>query len=196
MQIFKLPESTLKKIDNISRDFLWGSMVSNKKMRNVNWKTVCKPLDQRGLGLPSAKYRNLSLLIILAWRSQTSCQGSLWTKLIFNKYQNKSLSNSSLIWKSLSIRWKFCNKWISYLLGNGEKISFWDDNWCLDPPLRSLTQGPLHEHVDTAYSISSAFSHNWCYFQYYYSPLFTRRKNDPGTYLLRKIQYKIGLTIT
>lgn len=71
MQMFKLPEFTLKTIDKISRNFLWNSTDIKRKIHSINWKTVCMPIPLGGLGITTAKNRNISLLKNIAWRHHT-----------------------------------------------------------------------------------------------------------------------------
>lgn len=57
-----LPNRILNGIDRVNRDFLWGSTDQANKMHWVNLGEVTKPKDLGGLGLQSAKGRNMTLL--------------------------------------------------------------------------------------------------------------------------------------
>lgn len=39
------------KIETIMRDFLWFGVGDDKNDREVSWGLVCRPKDERGLGL-------------------------------------------------------------------------------------------------------------------------------------------------
>jgi len=68
MQYFLLPKKICYAIDNIQRDFLWGSSTHKKKLHYVTWENVTSPKDNGGLGLQSAETKNNVLLTGLAWR--------------------------------------------------------------------------------------------------------------------------------
>lgn len=46
----------------MNRNFLWGTSEAAKKIHWVGWQKVTKPKDEGGLGLQTAKGRNISLL--------------------------------------------------------------------------------------------------------------------------------------
>lgn len=77
MELVKLPKAVLGKIDRIASNFLRGSSDSKRKIHNVRWQQVCKPLSERGLGIIKAKDKNISLLMSLAWRFNISSKDSL-----------------------------------------------------------------------------------------------------------------------
>lgn len=61
MQIYNLPQSTLKNIDTIQRNFLWGSTSRKKKCHLSRWDIVVKSKKEGGLGLCKSKWKNYSL---------------------------------------------------------------------------------------------------------------------------------------
>lgn len=145
MQFIKLPEYTLQTINKISHNFLWGSTTSKRKLHNVNWKQVCKPLHQGGLGILDAILRNLSLIMSLAWRFSQDNNNLLWVTILRAKYQSPQNHSPSPIWKSMILGKSLCDQGSSYLVGDGTDISFWFDTWCSPLPIRSLFIGPLLE---------------------------------------------------
>lgn len=162
MQIFKLPESSLQQIDRISRNFLWGSMTTKRKIHPVKWDQVCQPLDHGGIGLAKAKNRNIALLMNLAWTFHSNSQSLLWANLLLSKYQNKKqTSPSSLIWKSIQLGWTYCQLGITYQIGSGKGVFFWTDVWTETSPLRSSVYGPLPEHELTKRVSSYITAGSW-----------------------------------
>ena len=108
MQCAYLPSKVLDGIDRISKNFLWGSTCTSKKMHWVGWHKVTRPRKEGGLGLQSAKGRNTSLLAKLNWRFHSE-KDSLWARVLRNQYctrRRTSLANSnklpcSRVWKGM-----------------------------------------------------------------------------------------------
>lgn len=108
MQYVALPNKILKGIDRVNRNFLWGSTDLVRKMHWVKWEEVTKPKEIGGLGIQTAKGRNMALLTKLNWRFHTEKNAS-WAKVLKYKYctrqrinlRNEAKLPSSPIWKSL-----------------------------------------------------------------------------------------------
>ena len=49
-------------LDRLNRNFLWGSTDAAKKIHWVGWEKVTKPKEEGGLGLQTAKGRNVAFL--------------------------------------------------------------------------------------------------------------------------------------
>ena len=62
MQYALLPNKILEAIDRVNQKFLWGSSEIARKIHWVGWNKVTKPKKVGGLGLQSAKGRNIELL--------------------------------------------------------------------------------------------------------------------------------------
>ncbi|XP_075640664.1 uncharacterized protein LOC142612456 [Castanea sativa] len=65
MQCALLPTKILEGIDRVNYNFLWGSFEIARRIHWVGWNKVMKPKKEGGLGLQSAKGRNIALLIKL-----------------------------------------------------------------------------------------------------------------------------------
>ena len=62
MQCSYLPGRVLDGLDRLNRNFLWGSIDAAKKIHWVGWEKVMKPKEEGGLGLQTAKGRNVAFL--------------------------------------------------------------------------------------------------------------------------------------
>ena len=71
MQCNLLPGRILDGLDRVNRNFLWGSKEAAKKIHWVGWDKVIKSKEEGGLGLQSAKGKNMALLSKLNWRFHT-----------------------------------------------------------------------------------------------------------------------------
>lgn len=49
--VLAAPKWVLKKIKNLQRNFLWGSLGQNRKWALVKWTMLCLPKNSRGIGL-------------------------------------------------------------------------------------------------------------------------------------------------
>ncbi|KAG5632805.1 hypothetical protein H5410_004522 [Solanum commersonii] len=105
VQFTKPPRRIINKIDQIQRNFIWGSTSDHH-----TW----------GTGAQRTDIKNLALLPKLAWRAFKQ-PSSLWASTLLNKYtkNGKLESNhgdvkphSSRQWKHLMIGWNVCQKGI------------------------------------------------------------------------------------
>lgn len=81
MQSAYLLNKITEGIDQVNRNFLWESTDSVKKMHWVGWGKVTKPKEEGGLGIQSARGRNLALLAKLNWSFKTKGE-FLWAKVL------------------------------------------------------------------------------------------------------------------
>ena len=75
-------------------------------MHLVGWNKIIKPKEQGGLGIQSAKEKNIALHAKINWRMYQE-KDALWTKVILRKYYSWSRVNSKDLEKlPCSINWK------------------------------------------------------------------------------------------
>lgn len=109
-----------------------------------------------------ARQKNLSLIMNLAWRFKTSSKNMLWAQILYHKYNHrKHLNTCSFIWRSLCQGWELCWAGLTYLIGDGSNVSFWNDRWCGDLPIRAQISGPLPESADI--EVVNTYIHNGCW---------------------------------
>ena len=71
MQCNFLLDRILNGLDRLNQNFLWGTSEATKKIYWVGWDKVIKSKEEGGLGLQSAKRKNIALLSKLNWRLYT-----------------------------------------------------------------------------------------------------------------------------
>ncbi|OMO84846.1 reverse transcriptase [Corchorus capsularis] len=105
MQTALLPVSVCEKLDQVSRNFLWGGDVKNSHDHLVNWDRVCRPKGNGGLGLRKARLTNVAMLAKTWWKLQMR-QHSLYTEIFEEKYlkgvefvNSKYTSRQSSTWR-------------------------------------------------------------------------------------------------
>jgi hypothetical protein len=114
---------------------LWDDSDGNHKYHLVNWEVVSLHKDFGGLGIPSLRDLNISLLGSWIRRYQAD-NGKLWKEVIDFKY-NTSKPNifytkdnkASQFFKSFMWAAKAAKMGYRWKVGDGRKIKFWEDNW-------------------------------------------------------------------
>ena len=115
----------------------------------VGWKKITIPKKEGGLGLQSAKEKNIALLAKLNWRLHTEKE-SIWARVLSQKYGSFRRAQSfrtrprlcSVTWAGMKKGASVFNKGIKWLPGRESSLSLWFDKWHKNGPLRSLIEGP------------------------------------------------------
>ncbi|KAE8711371.1 Ethanolamine-phosphate cytidylyltransferase [Hibiscus syriacus] len=62
LSIFRIPSKVYRKLNSIMANFLWGEGSSKSRIHWVNWKRVCLPVEEGGLGILDLNFANRVLL--------------------------------------------------------------------------------------------------------------------------------------
>ncbi|CAA7057594.1 unnamed protein product [Microthlaspi erraticum] len=68
MSSIRLPESTTKALDRVSRDFIWGSTPETRKQHLIGWDKICSLKADGGLGIRKANLMSKALIAKVGWR--------------------------------------------------------------------------------------------------------------------------------
>ncbi|RVW36866.1 LINE-1 retrotransposable element ORF2 protein [Vitis vinifera] len=139
-----IPASVAAKIEKMQRDFLWSGVGEGKRDHLVNWDVVCKPKSRGGLGFGKISIRNVALLGKWLWRYPR--EGSaLWHQVILSIYGSHSNGwdvnnivrwSHRCPWKAIALVYtKSFPSFTRFVVGNGDRIRFWDDLWWGEQPL-------------------------------------------------------------
>ncbi|CAN1812312.1 Putative ribonuclease H protein At1g65750 [Linum perenne] len=159
MQTALLSVSLCDKIDRKIRNFIWGSSEGVRKIHNVNWDTVCKPKDQGGLGLRSARDLNKAFLMKLAW-SLVSRPNEFWAKVLITKYmtltdngymltRKKGFSN---VRRGVMKVWQETQNGIHWSIRDGRNTKFWTDR-LLDSGVVLIDHAICLQGIDPSHSV-------------------------------------------
>ena len=109
---------------------------------------MCNPIEVGGLGIKNIAKFNLALLAKWKWRIGLDEVG-VWKDIVQSRYGSWRDMSSNRLDKRHSRWWrdlcKICdvdnqNNWfdqrVSWQLGDGRKIRFWDDKWVGDQALK------------------------------------------------------------
>ncbi|KAL6639026.1 hypothetical protein ACP70R_022756 [Stipagrostis hirtigluma subsp. patula] len=101
----------------------------------VSWDGVCMLKDYGGLGIPNLRELNMSLLG--SWiKRYVDGEDRLWKKVVDLKYKTDRPNvfacpddEGSNFWKGVMWAAKAGKLGYRWVVGNGKKIKFWEDNW-------------------------------------------------------------------
>ena len=119
------------RLERIQREFLWGRGNLEKK---PHWATMCKTKKKCGLGVRSLYKLNNTLLC-----SYANERASFWRNVISSEFGvnvggwsfgdiRGGFDNS--LWKEMRKYWTTFLPNLVFSLGDGRRVSFWNDVWC------------------------------------------------------------------
>lgn len=159
MSIYSWPISLLKDIERLIRNFIWSGDTEKRKLVTVSWKKVCSDFDEGGLGIKSLICLNEANNLKLCWDMIHSDES--WAHLLRSRVirRNSCISHHiySSLWCSIKNEFPTIIDNSTWLLGNGQHINFWHDNWSgviiadhLQVPANLLNSSPqfVHEFID------------------------------------------------
>nr|GEY38104.1 RNA-directed DNA polymerase, eukaryota, reverse transcriptase zinc-binding domain protein [Tanacetum cinerariifolium] len=158
--VFILPKTVIKDIDRLLKGFLWCQGDLSKGKAKVAWKQICRPKNEKGLGIKNLCDWNEVLMDKHLWNLDSNKE-SLWVKWINvirlkGKciWEAKYSTNSSSGWKQLlSLRDKM-KKHVKYEVGNGKTIFLWHDKWWDGGILKDVFPIENLPNVDSSIKIS------------------------------------------
>jgi hypothetical protein len=117
----------------------WDDYEGHRKLYLANWHLVCMKKEYRGLGIPNLK--DLNLCFLGSWVKRfISDEVKLWRGVVDRKYCRANSifyadkAHASPFWKGIILAAqaiKFGYRWV---VGNGQKIHFWEGTWFgIDP---------------------------------------------------------------
>ena len=85
LSFFPIPAAVAKRIEQIERNFFWGSSMDSVKFPLVKWDQICRPYSQGGLAIKNIRQFNAALLGKWLWRFGVE-RDALWRRVIMEKY--------------------------------------------------------------------------------------------------------------
>ncbi|XP_058761813.1 uncharacterized protein LOC131635226 [Vicia villosa] len=123
-----------------ARNFIWSGEIESHKIVTVAWDDCCRPFEEGGLGLRSLVKLNEAANLKLCWDLSNSKEQ--WACLLKARVlrDGKEISYHIFpsLWSSMRASLKDVKGNSSWLIGNGNRIKFWSDNWNGSAVLESL----------------------------------------------------------
>ncbi|CAJ2678215.1 unnamed protein product [Trifolium pratense] len=163
MSIYSWTVNLIKTVEGWIRNFIWSGDINKWKLVNVSWNKVCRPISEGGLGIRSMSSLNDATNLKLCWELINSEEH--WALILKSRILRKGKPIShhifSSIWSGIKDEFIFVVENSVWLIGKGEKVNFWNDDWC-GRPLVHLLQIPLHLHSSINAPISDfIFNYQW-----------------------------------
>ena len=166
LSLFKAPITVITSLEKLMRNFFWegGDLVGGDHL--VRWEKVCQAKENGGLGIGNLEMRNNALLLKWLWRFPKESH-LLWYKVIRSKFGiSPNQWDSKVVlrgtfkspWKAISSLYGDFHQMVSFKIGKGNKVRFWEDIWEGEATLKSLfpslfrlstrTSRPIADFVD------------------------------------------------
>lgn len=124
-----VPKSILQRMERMMAQFLWDVKGENRTQW-VSWRSVCKPMEDGGLGIRGLAQIQAGLHAKLLWMILTG--KSIWAHIMRAKYfagmQLVIPPTASPLWRSVASHFEALNADSRWIIGDGSR-SFWLDNW-------------------------------------------------------------------
>ncbi|KAK9943231.1 hypothetical protein M0R45_008846 [Rubus argutus] len=150
------------------RNFFWNGDQFKNGSALISWFNCCAPKDQGGLGLKNLAALNSALLLKRSWEvaSGLTCSAYfLRDHFIVTGLQPVSYYKKSSVWLGIKALWPKLLLNIRWLVGSGNSISFWKDNWLGEAIVSSCNIDPMYRGFlnDKAQSSSSSLTSSDAY---------------------------------
>jgi hypothetical protein len=130
--LYSWPVSLLKDIEKSVRNFIWSGDIDRRKLVTISWKKICRPFSQGGLNLKSLIKLNKATNLRLCWNLLNSqCSWAMLLKdRVLRGRKTIQYHIYSSIWSSIKDEFDVIMNNSAWIMGNGDEINFWNDNWC------------------------------------------------------------------
>jgi mannosylglycoprotein endo-beta-mannosidase len=164
MGLFLLADGTHAAMDRHRNRFFWEGQGTSKKFHMVNWRTICQPKSQGGLGVLNTKLMNIALIAKWIWRIYRAENSDLlWLRLLRAKYRISEIfsytpTSCSPFWHSIHKVKEFFRAGTRFFPGKNSKISFWKDLWIGEVPLCARFPTLFAKSSDIDLTMAQAYS--------------------------------------
>jgi len=156
--VYFWPRRLLRLLDSWLKKIIWSGDVLSKKVCTVSWSVMCRPWSEGGLDIKPTRLFNEALILKLAWDlfSKETQWSILFKKCYFSNGKPIAHHFKSSVWSSIKVQIDSAMENSLWIVGTGEKIQFWTDNWLgeslvdliqLDSDFHGLLKGTVSEVI-------------------------------------------------
>lgn len=135
-----IPTSIFEEMEHIMRNFhSW-----KKRYHLLSYK-VCIPIERDDLVISRLRDIYVSLLCKWLWKLRNEEQ-KLWKRIFFDKYGKEACGwvmksctkvQGYAFWKSILLHKEVFEEHVTFIVGNGEGVKFWENRWIRKEALKS-----------------------------------------------------------
>jgi len=148
--VYMWPRRLLCSLDSWIKNFIWSGDIHSRKICTVSWKIMCRAWSAGGLDIKSTRMINDSLMLKLDW--EMISKESQWSALFKCKYFSNGRYckwyMKSSVWSNIKMHLSTVYSNSIWIVGTGDTINIWADNWLGEPLLELLQIDPdLHSCI-------------------------------------------------
>ena len=140
--MFILSGAMYRKLERLIANFLWTGSPMKPSRLKVPWVIVTRPRKEGGLGVKKLAEWNRAAALKHLWLILSEGRGSIWVEWVkVYLLRGRSLwlvsvpSKCSWVWKNLLALRHQMKALVAWRMGDGSRISFWQDPWLPCGPL-------------------------------------------------------------
>jgi len=147
--VYLWPRRLLRLLDSWIKKIIWSGDVLTKKVCTVTWKVMCQPWAEGGLDIKPTRLINEALILKLSW--DLIAKDTQWSNLFKMRYfsngQPSKCYFKSSVWSGIKehIGTVLLNS--LWIVGTGDRIHFWTDNWLGKPLVDLMNLVEFHRHL-------------------------------------------------
>jgi hypothetical protein len=132
---FQLPKTLCRDINSMMTKFWWGHKQNDKRIAWMNWSKLGRAKEWGGMGYKDLEWFNMALLAKQGWRLVQNPGGLVVTVLAEQYYPHGNFMEACLskrpsyVWRSIWNSQKLLAMGLAWKVGDGSKISIWQDKW-------------------------------------------------------------------
>jgi len=138
--VYVWPRKLVRMLDRWIKKIIWSGGILTSKLCMVFWKHLCLPWKAAGLDLKPSRFVNEALILQLIWKLLS--EDSQWACLLLSQFSSHGRPIThyfkSSVWSGMKPMVDTVQDNSAWIVGNGERINFWTDNWLGVPLVDTL----------------------------------------------------------
>jgi len=135
LSIIKFPKWAIEMINSHMAHFFWDNSEERHRYHLTRWPFIDQKKGYGGIGVPNL--RTLNICLLASWIHKYHLKDDvLWSQIIRFKYRTEHPNlfcclerNASPSWKGVQWAAQAAAMGYQWLVGNGKRVRFWEDQW-------------------------------------------------------------------